>query len=145
MIFSCSNKLTWCGSLIIGGVLAFADLPFAQPSTVSAQETGAMAKVQQAATPLSQLESLQLTSQAFRAATKRAVPSLVSIESFGGSSVKAGRIGGIRKQGEGNTTGVVISPDGYILTSTFNFIREASVVIVKTCLLYTSPSPRDRG
>ena len=132
MIFSCSNKLTWCGSLIIGGVLAFADLPFAQPSTVSAQETGAMAKVQQAATPLSQLESLQLTSQAFRAATKRAVPSLVSIESFGGSSVKAGRIGGIRKQGEGNTTGVVISPDGYILTSTFNFIREASVVIVKT-------------
>ena len=60
------------------------------------------------------------------------LPSLVSIESFGGSNVKAGRIGGIRKQGEGNTTGVVISSDGYILTSTFNFIREASVVTVKT-------------
>ena len=60
------------------------------------------------------------------------MPSLVSIESFGGSSAKAGRIGGIRKQGEGNSTGVVISPDGYILTSTFNFIREASVVTVKT-------------
>ena len=84
------------------------------------------------AAPLSQIQSLQLTSQAFRAATKRVMPSLVSIESFGGSSVKAGRIGGIRKQGEGNTTGVVISPDGYILTSTFNFIREASVVTVKT-------------
>ena len=132
MKFSDSNKLTWCGSLIFAGVLALADLPFAQPPMASAQETDAVAKVQQAATPLSQLESLQLTSQAFRAATKRAVRSLVSIESFGGSSVKAGRIGGIRKQGEGNTTGVVISPDGHILTSTFNFIREASVVIVKT-------------
>ena len=132
MISFNSNKLTWCGSLLIGGVLAFAELPFTHPSMASAQETEAVAEVQQTAVPLSQLESLQLTSQAFRAATKRAVPSLVSIESFGGSSVKAGRIGGIRKQGEGNTTGVVISPDGYILTSTFNFIREASVVIVKT-------------
>jgi len=132
MKFPESNKLTWCGSLLIGGVLAFAELPFTHPSMASAQETEAVAEVQQTAVPLSQLESLQLTSQAFRAATKRAVPSLVSIESFGGSSVKAGRIGGIRKQGEGNTTGVVISPDGYILTSTFNFIREASVVIVKT-------------
>lgn len=132
MISFNSNKLTWCGSLLIGGVLAFAELPFTHPSMASAQETEAVTEVQQTAAPLSQLESLQLTSQAFRAATKRAVPSLVSIESFGGSSVKAGRIGGIRKQGEGNTTGVVISPDGYILTSTFNFIREASVVIVKT-------------
>ena len=132
MKFPESNKLTWCGSLLIGGVLAFAELPFTHPSMASAQETEAVTEVQQTAVPLSQLESLQLTSQAFRAATKRAVPSLVSIESFGGSSVKAGRIGGIRKQGEGNTTGVVISPDGYILTSTFNFIREASVVIVKT-------------
>jgi len=132
MISFNSNKLTWCGSLLIGGVLAFAELPFTHPSMASAQETEAVTEVQQTAVPLSQLESLQLTSQAFRAATKRAVPSLVSIESFGGSSVKAGRIGGIRKQGEGNTTGVVISPDGYILTSTFNFIREASVVIVKT-------------
>ena len=132
MKFPESNKLTWCGSLLIGGVLAFAELPLTHPSMASAQETEAVTEVQQTAAPPSQLESLQLTSQAFRAATKRAVPSLVSIESFGGSSVKAGRIGGIRKQGEGNTTGVVISPDGYILTSTFNFIREASVVIVKT-------------
>lgn len=43
-----------------------------------------------------------------------------------------GRIGGIRNQGEGNTTGIVVSADGYILTSTFNFIRQASVVTVTT-------------
>jgi serine protease Do len=79
-----------------------------------------------------QLKAMMLTSKAFRSATKRIEPSLVSIESFGGSSAKQGRIGGIRKQGEGNTTGVIISSDGYILTSTFNFIRQAPVVTVET-------------
>ena len=79
MKFFGSKKLTWCCSLIIGGVLALVGLPFAHPSMVSAQETEAVAELQQTAAPLSQLESLQLTSQAFRTATKRAVPSLVSI------------------------------------------------------------------
>ena len=132
---SLRNKLTWCGCVFLGGALQFADLSFI--TCASAQTRSNVVEPKQAQpdddpTPMSQLESLQLTSQAFRAATSRMLPSLVSIESFGGSSVKAGRIGGIRKQGEGNTTGVVISPDGYILTSTFNFIREASVVTVKT-------------
>ena len=131
---SLRNKLTWCGSVLLGSVLPFVSLPLAgaqspEPqASVDQQQT----PLDSAATPLTQLESLSLTSKAFRSATKRIMPSLVSLESFGGSSVKAGRIGGIRKQGEGNTTGVVISPDGYILTSTFNFIREASVVTVKT-------------
>ena len=132
---SLRNKLIWCGCVFLGGALQFADLSFI--ACASAQTPSNVVEPKQAQpdddpTQLSQLESLQLTSQAFRAATSRMLPSLVSIESFGGSSVKAGRIGGIRKQGEGNTTGVVISPDGYILTSTFNFIREASVVTVKT-------------
>ena len=137
---SFQNKLICCGSIFLGGVLQFAGLPIAPLGCANAQSPAPPATAEQpqqtsadeAPTPLSQLESLQLTSRAFRAATKRMLPSLVSIESFGGSNVKAGRIGGIRKQGEGNTTGVVISPDGYILTSTFNFIREASVVTVKT-------------
>ena len=134
---SFSNKLTWCGGVFLGAVLPFANLPFAPLDCAHAQTPDSPVVEQPKQTqpdeaPISQLESLQLTSQAFRAATDRMLPSLVSIESFGGSNVKAGRIGGIRKQGEGNTTGVVISPDGYILTSTFNFIREASVVTVKT-------------
>jgi len=128
------NKLTWYGSVFLCGAVQWANLPCTNAQ--SADAPTAVAQLKEAPVseepPLSQLESLQLTSQAFRSATQRILPSLVSIESFGGSSVKAGRIGGIRRQGEGNTTGVVISPDGYILTSTFNFIREASVVTVKT-------------
>ena len=76
--------------------------------------------------------AMMLTSKAFRAATEKIQPSLVTIESFGGVSAVQGRIGGIRKQGEGNTTGVVISEDGYIVTSTFNFIQKPPIITVVT-------------
>jgi len=59
-------------------------------------------------------------------------PGLVTIESFGGVSVVQGRIGGIRKQGEGNTTGIIVSPEGHIVTSTFNFIQQPPVITVIT-------------
>jgi serine protease Do len=87
------------------------------------------------AKPLSQEElfrAMSLTSQAFRQAAKKIQPALVMIESYGGVGAVQGRIGGIRKQGEGNTTGIMISPDGYILTSTFNFIQQPPVITVRT-------------
>lgn len=68
----------------------------------------------------------------FRAAAAKVRPSLVTIESFGGVSAVAGKIGGIRSQGEGNTTGIVISEDGYIVTSSFNFIEQPPVITVIT-------------
>lgn len=76
------------------------------------------------------LQAMMLTSKAFRQATKRIEPSVVTIESFGGAGTRQGRIGGIRKQGEGNTTGVIISEDGYVITSTFNFIQNPAIVTV---------------
>lgn len=76
--------------------------------------------------------AMTMTSRAFRSATKTIQPSLVTIESFGGVSAVQGRIGGIRRQGEGNTTGIMISSDGYILTSTFNFIQQPAVISVIT-------------
>ena len=79
-----------------------------------------------------QLRAMALTSKAFRQATKSILPSLVTIESFGGVGAVQGRIGGIRKQGEGNTTGILVSQDGYILTSTFNFIQQPPVITVIT-------------
>lgn len=79
-----------------------------------------------------EIEVLKLTAQAFRQATARVRPALVTIESFGGVSAVQGRIGGIRRQGEGNTTGLMISPDGYIITSTFNFIQRPPVITVIT-------------
>lgn len=78
------------------------------------------------------LQAMQLTSKAFRAAAAKIRPALVTIESFGGVSAVQGKIGGIRQQGEGNTTGVMISPDGYIVTSTFNFIQRPPVITVIT-------------
>jgi serine protease Do len=77
-------------------------------------------------------EGLRLTPRAFRLAASRVEPALVTIESFGGSSTAAGRIGGIRQQGEGNTTGLMISADGYVITSSFNFIGQPSTITVIT-------------
>lgn len=73
-----------------------------------------------------------LAQKAFRSATRKIEPCLVTIESFGGVSAVHGRIGGIRKQGEGNTTGVIISSDGWVVTSLFNFIQQPPVITVVT-------------
>lgn len=77
-------------------------------------------------------QAMLLTSTAFRLAVERIRPALVTIESFGGVSAVQGRIGGIRKQGEGNTTGILISDQGHIVTSTFNFIQSPPVITVIT-------------
>ena len=89
-------------------------------------------------------QSLQVLPKVFRGAEQTVRPTLVTIESFGGVSAVAGKIGGIRSRGEGNTTGVMMTADGYVVTSTFNFITRPPVITVITCLLYTSPSPRDQ-
>lgn len=78
------------------------------------------------------IETMMLTSKAFRAAAARIEPSLVTIEAYGGVASVQGKIGGIKRQGEGNTTGVVVSADGYIVTSTFNFIQKPPVITVVT-------------
>jgi serine protease Do len=78
------------------------------------------------------LDDLRAMSETTRAAVARIRPALVTIESFGGVSAIPGVIGGIRRQGEGNTTGVLLSPDGWIITSTFNFIESPPVITVIT-------------
>ncbi len=85
----------------------------------------------------------RLVSKAIRAATAKMLPSLVTIESYGGvvapppaPKVKGGhaaprrRMGPVSKPGEGPTTGVILSPDGFIITSTFNFLRQPPVITV---------------
>jgi serine protease Do len=71
-----------------------------------------------------------LAPKAFRAAVDKVLPSVVTIESFGGVSSVQGRIGGIRRQGEGPSTGLIVSPDGYLVTSTFNFIKRPPIITV---------------
>ena len=97
-----------------------------------AGSTGVCAGQQAGAPELDSLQAMALTSKAFRLAAEKIKPQLVTIESFGGVSAIQGRIGGIRKQGEGNTTGLLISKDGHIITSTFNFIQSPPVITVIT-------------
>ena len=75
-----------------------------------------------------------LAPKAFRAAAEKVLPALVTIESFGGLSAGTtkGAIGGIRKPGDGPTTGLIISEDGFVITSSFNFIRQQPIITVVT-------------
>jgi serine protease Do len=70
-----------------------------------------------------------LAPQAFRAAAAKVQSSLVRIEGFGGIA-PGGDGGGYQPPGEGPTTGLVVSSDGYIITSTFNFARKPPVITV---------------
>ncbi len=77
-------------------------------------------------------EVMQATADAFRAAVAKTQPMLVTIESYGGVGTKQGKIGGIRKQGEGNTTGILLDSEGYVITSTFNFLTRPLIITVVT-------------
>ena len=88
--------------------------------------------IQQSEQDVDPVQAMALTAKAFRSAVKKIRPQLVTIESFGGVSAVQGRIGGIRSQGEGNTTGLLISKEGHIVTSTFNFIQSPPVITVIT-------------
>lgn len=66
-----------------------------------------------------------LEEEAFKAATAIADPSIVQIQTIGGLDVVGELIAGT-----GPTTGVVISPDGEIITSSFNFSSKPSSIIV---------------
>jgi len=123
-------------SVLLCSTGAFAqDVVVDQDSTDSQKNQQPATAVGRSAPKLSQedhFRAMALTSKAFRQSSKSILPSLVTIESFGGVGAVQGRIGGIRKQGEGNTTGILVSKDGYILTSTFNFIQQPAVITVIT-------------
>lgn len=76
----------------------------------------------------------RLAPRAFRLAAERVRPCIVAIEAFGGvalrGSSKPGVTGGLQRPGDGPTTGLIISSDGYIVTSTFNFIEQPPVIVV---------------
>jgi serine protease Do len=80
-------------------------------------------------------QGYRLAPKAFRVAVEKVRPSIVMIETFGGVGPSAGRPqrgqnSGISNPGEGPTTGLIISADGYIITSTFNFIRKPAIITV---------------
>ena len=78
----------------------------------------------------------ELAPKAIRAAVEKAERYMVRIDTVGGINLGAGgrraqqRIGGLSNPGQGPTTGLVLTDDGYIITSTFNFIRKPRVITV---------------
>jgi S1-C subfamily serine protease/predicted esterase len=78
----------------------------------------------------------EATEKAMKAASKRIAPSVVKIETAGGAEVVGtkGPAGappqpGVRK-GTGPTTGLIVAPDGFIITSTFNFANKPTDIFV---------------
>ncbi|MFO0938078.1 MAG: PDZ domain-containing protein [Gemmataceae bacterium] len=88
-----------------------------------------------AATPVSPLFAQDVpegTEAALRAAVEKVAPTIAKIETSGGTEVVGGPsalAGGFRK-GTGPTTGIVVSADGYILTSSFNFSNKPTDIFV---------------
>ncbi len=67
----------------------------------------------------------QREEQAIKAAVERVAPSVVRIETFGGLE----KVGSVLI-GTGPTTGLVVSADGYIASSAFNFIQKPAQILV---------------
>src|SRR5437868_879731 len=63
--------------------------------------------------------------QTIRAAVEKVAPSVVKIETIGGLE----RVGKVLVS-TGPTTGLVVSDDGYVLSSSFNFIQQPSSILV---------------
>lgn len=70
------------------------------------------------------------TAEAIRAAAGRVAPSVVTIETVGGTQPTDDERSAAFVVADGPTTGLVWSADGLILTSSFNFVRDPSVISV---------------
>lgn len=72
----------------------------------------------------------EATEKAMKAAAAGAAPWTVKIETAGGREVVGGGPGqGVRK-GVGPTTGVIVDPDGYVVSSSFNFANKPTDIFV---------------
>jgi len=72
-------------------------------------------------------DSNALQEKVIRAAVAKVAPTIVMIETSGGQDVVVG--GGIRKVA-GPTTGMIVSEDGLVMTSTFNFANSPSDIFI---------------
>lgn len=85
------------------------------------------------ASPLSaqQPDLEDLHEQALKAAVRKVAPCIVQIQTSGGTDIIAsGPRGSQVRKGVGPTTGVLISADGYVVSSAFNFANKPSSIDV---------------
>lgn len=84
----------------------------------------------------------ELFENAVRTAVATAAPSIVTIETVGGletATVKSGQGEGQLLLGTGPTAGLVVSEDGYVISSVFNFLSKPEAILV------TLPSGKRAG
>jgi S1-C subfamily serine protease/predicted esterase len=80
-------------------------------------------------TPADDLDALQ--EKAMKSAVLKVAPTVVQIETSGGLDVlEFSPLGATMRKGTGPTTGLIVSPDGYIITSAFNFANKPSAIFV---------------
>lgn len=73
----------------------------------------------------------ELQEKAMKAALEKVAPSMVQIETTGGTDViDTGPRGQPIRHGVAPTTGVIVSPDGYLISSAFNFANKPSFILV---------------
>lgn len=84
-----------------------------------------------AITPVAGQDVDEAQEKAIKAAVAKVAPSIVQIETSGGSDlVGSGPRGPQIRKGAGPTTGVVVSADGFIISSAFNFANKPSAIFV---------------
>ncbi|OAI51450.1 hypothetical protein AYO44_17120 [Planctomycetaceae bacterium SCGC AG-212-F19] len=72
-----------------------------------------------------------LEQKALKDAITRVAPSVVQIETSGGTEIiSAGPRGMQVRKGVGPTTGVIVSSDGYVISSSFNFANKPTAIFV---------------
>lgn len=78
------------------------------------------------------LEQLRATEQAVKQVVERATPWVVAIQTVGQADVQhpIGQAAGFRPAA-GPSTGMIVSADGWIITSSFSFARSPAVVTVR--------------
>src|SRR5437763_17064466 len=73
----------------------------------------------------------ELQEKAIKEAVKKVAPAVVKIETAGGTEVVRGAgPRGMLRRGVGPTTGLIVSPDGYVISSAFNFANKPSTIRV---------------
>src|SRR4051794_1138222 len=72
----------------------------------------------------------ELQEKAIQAAVRKVAPCVVQIETSGGTDIIRAGPGGMIRRGTGPTSGLVVSPDGYIISSAFNFANKPAQIRV---------------
>lgn len=92
-----------------------------------------LARADDAATAARRFETAKAA--AVRRAVSTIAPAMVTIETVGGAQpVREGRSGPVEESfriADGPTTGLILTDDGLILASSFNFVRDPSIITVR--------------